>query len=55
MKHSQNRKQERSWTPGPLTRQEIESLRQDKKAAHEANVKFFRTKGLRAPEKSRVA
>ena len=33
-KPSQNQKQESSWEPGPLTQQEIESLRQDKKEAH---------------------
>ena len=31
---SQNRKQGGSWQPGPLTEQEIESLRLDKQETH---------------------
>jgi len=39
---SPNPKPERSWEPGPLTPQEIESLRQDKKECHQHGMDFFR-------------
>ncbi len=44
-----NQKPERSWQPGPLTPQEIESLRQSGKAAHK------RLQELMAQEKQRQA
>lgn len=44
-----NQKPEHSWQPGPLTQQEIESLRQSRKADH----KHFQE--LMAREKQRQA
>ena len=41
-KPSQNPKPERSWELGPLTPQEIESLRQDRKESHRHSMEAFK-------------
>ena len=42
----QNQKQERSWEPGPLTPQEIESLRQNRKESYKHSLESFKRRGI---------
>ncbi len=46
-KPSPNQKPESSWAPGPLTPQEIELLRQDRKECHLHSLEFFRAHGVK--------
>jgi hypothetical protein len=46
-KPSQSQKPSRSWTPGPLTPEEIEELRRDKRETHEWNMKRLEERGVK--------
>ena len=48
---SQNQKQGGSWQPGPLTEQEIESLRTDKQATHKRIEELWETENTEVKEK----
>ena len=44
---SPNQKPEPSWQPGPLTPQEIESLRKDKQESRQHSLEFFKKHGVK--------